>query len=202
MHAESKISTIYAKALLDLLEEQKLAEDKLKELDNQLSDFNKIINEDNLILHFFNSPIISWKEKYKVLELFFSKYFTSTLLSFIGILLKRGRISEISSISKSFHKLVCEVFGIRAVQIFSVSEINKLFSEKELNEINKQLKDYFKKEIIIESITQPDLLGGFLIRSEDVLIDLSLKKKLSNIKKELEMVVNNQITLGEKFYEN
>ena len=202
MHAESKISTIYAKALLDLLEEQKLAENKLKEIDSQLSDFNKIINEDSLILLFFNSPIISWKEKYKVLELFFSKYFTNTLLSFIGILLKRGRISEISNISKSFHKLVCEVFGLRSVQIFSVSELDKLFSEKELNDITIQLKDYFKKEIIIESITQPELLGGFLIRSEDVLIDLSLKKKLSNIKKDLEMVVNNQITLGEKFYEN
>lgn len=57
----------------------------------------------------------------------------------------------------------------------------KVFDEKLL----KQLNEYSKKQVTVESKIDPDLLGGVIIRIDDTQIDASLKTQLDNLRQGL-----------------
>ena len=67
-----------------------------------------------------------------------------------------------------------------------------------MEQIRNALKDYFKMEIVVEPRLKPALLGGIVVRSNDVQIDTSLLSRLKRLEKNL----LSQKILGEEYYEN
>ena len=58
--------------------------------------------------------------------------------------------------------------------------------DKAREEIIKMIRQAFDAEIELQEEVNMDLIGGFVLRVEDKQLDMSVKGKLNNIKKELQ----------------
>jgi len=100
----------------------------------------------------------------------------------------------ISSIAQQYSKLLDEHLGRRHVYVYAPRELE----EQERKELMDGLQAYLSRKIILETQVRPDLLGGVLIRSEDLVLDSSIKRRLQRLKHNL---LERKIA-GEDYYEN
>jgi ATP synthase F1 delta subunit len=61
----------------------------------------------------------------------------------------------------------------------------KKLSENEYKQIVDEIKTNYDKKVVAESLVDPKILGGLVIKSEDQIIDLSWKGRLEQLKTKL-----------------
>jgi len=94
--------------------------------------------------------------------------------------------TELEKIVEYYQKYHKEQKSITQVKVTSA---NKLDSET-IEKITEKIKIKFNKPVDIEEKTDSSLIGGIIIKiNEDILIDGSVKRKLENFKKELQIKV-------------
>lgn len=173
----SRISSRYAKSLLDLALER-------KELDTILSDieyFNEAIKNRDLYL-LIKSPIINTTKKLNIFRLLFVGKLSNTTLSFFDIIIKKGREMFLPEISADFISQYKDFNKISTVIITTASPLNET------------LLDNIKLKLLASQITMdrldvvtkidPNIIGGFMIEVGDKLYDASVVHKLDQLKKE------------------
>ena len=102
------------------------------------------------------------------------------------VLLDRNRISYLDVIAERYLELVYELANIKIVEINSANELS---DEQQQNLILK-LKEMTKaKEIKLVLKINPNLLGGFLIKVNSQVIDLTIKGQLTELAKHLDSVL-------------
>lgn len=98
---------------------------------------------------------------------------------FIKLLAKNNNLSLIDKIIEKFTIYEKKKRGIQEIELVSSRPIN--------NEVRKQLNNIFKKggEVEIKEKIDPSLLGGIVLRIGDLMIDGSIKRKLSALNSKL-----------------
>ena len=74
----------------------------------------------------------------------------------------------------------------------------RFLSAQQKEGLQKTLEAYFHAPVVLQLKTKPDLIGGLVIRSGDLLIDTSVQHDLVRLREKL----LKQKILGEAFYEN
>ena len=82
-------------------------------------------------------------------------------------------------IINSFQKLVSINKGELIAELFSSKEL----SVSEINSIQKDLSADLDRTLKINYIYDPDLIGGFMLKIESIMIDTSIKNKLKRLEK-------------------
>jgi F-type H+-transporting ATPase subunit delta len=98
---------------------------------------------------------------------------------FIGVLEKNNDVGKIASIIKEFDAYEKKQRGVRSVEVISAKPINKEVKEA----IKKAIKG--KGEPEIKETVDPDVLGGLILISEDMMIDGTFRKKIRELNKSL-----------------
>ncbi len=101
--------------------------------------------------------------------------------SFITYLEKHSLLTLIPNILEELENIHLEEKDIIKTEILSSEELNK----EELDNISRLLKNKLNKDINIKTKQDKNLLGGLVIKYKDKIIDLSLKKQLKNLNKQL-----------------
>ena len=101
--------------------------------------------------------------------------------SFITYLEKHSLLTLIPNILEELENIHLEEKDIIKTEILSSEELNK----EELDNISRLLKNKLNKDINIKTKQDKNLLGGLVIKYKDKIIDLSLKKQLKNLSKQL-----------------
>jgi F-type H+-transporting ATPase subunit delta len=57
--------------------------------------------------------------------------------------------------------------------------------KKVKNQISELISDVFGTKADLEEVTDPEIIGGFILRVDDNYIDASVRTKLNKIRKEL-----------------
>lgn len=99
------------------------------------------------------------------------------LKSFVYTVMNAQRISLLPEIIESYGALVDAANNRAHAQLASFSSLDKDQKER----IQKKLERLFGKKIHLTTTVDPSLLGGFVVRVEHVLIDLSLKFRLDSL---------------------
>lgn len=185
-----KIASVYAEALLELAQEGAALQDVGEELRVVVD----VLRKDDAVWSFFRSPLLSSEEKVKIIEKVFKPSVTTTLYKFLGILAQKKRLNAIPEIYQSYIKLLDEKLGRRRVEVKTSMEVDSGLEKK----IAAALKDYLKAEVVLDVNIDPDILGGMVIRSGDLMIDTSVRSGLERMKRAL----FKRKLLGEEFYEN
>jgi F-type H+-transporting ATPase subunit delta len=178
----SRISSRYAKSLLDLALER-------NELDRVLGDietFNAASkNRDFYLL--MKSPIVNSSKKISIFKAIFENKISNTTLAFFNITIKKGREIYLPEIGEEFISQYKKFNKISTVTITSASPLN----DSSLSEIKSKLLASSITMEKLEVITKvdPSLIGGFIIESGDKLYDASVSYQLEQLKKEF---VDNQ----------
>lgn len=173
----TRISSRYAKSLIDLAQEQ----NKLERVLEDINAFQKATEQRDFFL-MLKSPIINPDKKGVILKEIFGGKFDEMTMAFVNIVLRKGREGYLSDIAKEF---IVQYRAIKHISSVKVTTATPL-SEAGLAAIKQQLQGSSQTEsnIEIQTAVDPALIGGFVIEFNDKLYDASVAHKLSQLKKE------------------
>ncbi len=98
-----------------------------------------------------------------------------------ALLVKNGRVPYLKYILESFCRKYRKWAGIEKVTL----EVASPSDELDLK-IKKLLSDKYGESIVLDQKVNPDLIGGFVLMIDDMMVDTSIKKKLDTIHRSLD----------------
>lgn len=160
-----------ARALFEVAQEENQLDAVASELENAQNLHQEIGN-------LLKNPNASQKEKISFLA---QNGFSNITANFLLIIARNKQIHQIKVIINYFKDLVNEKSNSLEVKIITKSELEN----SEVEKIKQNLFNNLKKKIILETKTDPQILGGIKIMIGDNLVDNSLKNRLDQLKTEL-----------------
>ncbi len=171
---ESRVIRRYARALFELAREEK----KLEQAETDLKKIRDMLDQAEEFRELLESPIIQAAEKRKVFEELLKDRVDSLTFHFLLLLLHKNREELLPGIIENFLKLLDESRGIVRGQLITAHE----FSGDQLTRLKEQLDQYAGGDVRLEQQVDTDLLGGFIVRLGDTVIDNSIRNQLNRLR--------------------
>ncbi len=170
----AKIANRYAVALLDLSKGQDAKRDSLSE---SLLELSKLYDNKE-VRKVLSSPVVGKDVLKAVFDYALSKLTPDkSLTDLVRLLIENRRTAIIPEIAKTFYKKLQEERGV----VDATVETAVNLGSAELSEVQAKLEKMLGKKVKISTRLNPSLLGGFVIRIENNLLDMSLKTKLDHM---------------------
>lgn len=173
---ESKISVRYSKALFESAVEQNILDRVYNDI-LLISEICKLPEAKDLLM----SPIIFPSRKSQILHKMFEGRIEKITMSLIDLTVKNGRESFIPSIARVFVSKTMKFKGITRSLLTTAVKIDPEIRKQ----IIEMIQEVFKTKVDLEENVDNEIIGGFILRVEDNLIDASLRNRLRKIRKEL-----------------
>ncbi len=162
----------YAKALMDLVEADPAP------VADKLAQFNQIIETNPILKEVLTSPAFRQQERRRVLDQILKRLgWGKPLDRFMDYLVEHRRVVLLSAIVESFTAMLDEQAGRVRVQVSSAFALDKSAQAG----LKTALAGVLKKEVVLLTGTEPELLAGVKVKIGDLLIDGSLKTQLDNL---------------------
>jgi F-type H+-transporting ATPase subunit delta len=155
-----------------------------KQLDALIGFFDTIsraMGANKTIAHFFNHPAISRDEKTRVMDKVFGKAVPESFSRLIDYLVNLRLVSYLPAIAGQFRAIRDARNGIKKVVVKSAVSLSG--EEKKL--LTKKISGLFSKELTPVFKVQPDLIAGFSVMVDSVVIENSLSSELQAFVAEL-----------------
>ena len=179
---ESKIAAPYARALYDYSNSQNVTHQVTGDFQN-LEVFLKKTED---LVKYLENPIVSTEAKAEILTKILKPQLNDVTFKFLLILVDRNRINVLQSIISSYLELVYSVASIKVIEVASAFK----FTNRQKNTLVKKLKQLTNaREIRLTLTIDPTLIGGFLIKTDSQVIDLTIKGQLQQLAKHLDTVL-------------
>ncbi len=175
MSAE-KIAHRYSAALLSLSQGQAELQDKI------ISDLQSITElfENKPVRKVIASPIVSADLLTQIFSNITTQLQSSDLFKkFIGILIEAKRTSLIPELARTFRHEVQKSRGIVDATVTAAVALR----ESEVNDIRTKLEGLLGKRVNLLQHVDSSILGGFAIRIDNSVLDMTLKTKLEHMTK-------------------
>ena len=175
--AQPRVASRYAKSLMDLAIER-------NELDRVALDMallEKTLLGSADLMSLLASPVIKADQKLRVLRAIFSGEMSSLSQGFVDILVEKGREPMLIYILKAWSELLRKKRNILSAEVRSAVALSPASREGILSHISK----VHKGTIELNEVVDPSLIGGFVLRLEDKMMDVSIKRQLAAMRREL-----------------
>ena len=173
----TRIASRYAKSLLDLAKEQGKVEKVLEEV----KVFKKAAEQKDFKL-LLKSPIVKSDKKQAIIKEIFGGKFDELTMTFLDVITRKGREQYLAPIADQYiaqHKAMNHISTVKVTTAAPLEPTS-------LSIIKAQLmgSDSTNDNIEIETVVNPDIIGGFVIEFDDKLYDASVAHKLELLRKE------------------
>jgi F-type H+-transporting ATPase subunit delta len=173
----NEVAKVYAGALLDIGKSKNI----LPELEEELKSVVDVFNEDKEFKLYLKAPGITKKAKKTFINNVFSDKLSETMIHFLMVLIDKDRQMALSDIYESFRDLVDQANNRQRIKLTTSIKSDASL----LKRVESALEEKLKKHIMLEEIVDQSILGGIIIKVDDLIIDGSLSKDLNNIKEKL-----------------
>jgi len=164
----------YAEALIRIGVEQNLVDTFQADMEA----VGQTIDENNELKKFLNNPILKKNSKKDAIEKIFGKDIHKDTVNFLKILVDKGRMKSFSGILEQYKLLADE---IRKCLILKVTS-SEVLSDSQLKKLGEKFRaQYGSKDVKIDSIVDPSIFGGVIVRIGDKMMDGSVKGKLDSM---------------------
>ncbi len=172
-----EIASKYASALFAVAREENALETYLDEVKK----IRSVLFQNESFIYILASYKLDDTKKTKILDETFKDLSLIPLKKFIALVTKNGRARKLIYILDDFIHQAHLFLGIREGYIYSTYPLDEKSQEK--------IKDYVRKnlgcEVYLSNRIDTSLIGGFKVVCGDRIIDMSIKRKLKNLKKSL-----------------
>lgn len=168
----------YAEALYSSLKQSTELKDQVLAEYKALVDLAK---EDAKFRIFLETPSISQATKETFLEKALRGKCHDQLVDFVKVLARKGRLFLLSDIYNLIEDYLELEGAKKRVQVTTAVPL----SDENRDTIKKQLESSLKADVILQEFVDPNIIGGFIVRVEDTLIDASLQHHLSKMKNQI-----------------
>jgi len=170
-----RLAARYAKSLLDLAIEQNSLDATLEDM-KLLDRICTISREFKNMLH---SPIINSDKKIAVINTVLSGKVNPLTKSFVDLLIKKNRESNLDEIAPAFIAQYKTMKNIRTIHITTAVPMNETVKAGIVAKVAASMPG---DKLEIETHIDPELIGGFVIETDDKLLDASVRRDLNNIR--------------------
>jgi F-type H+-transporting ATPase subunit delta len=174
---QSKISVRYAKAVFETAKEQGI-------LERLYSDFNligKSISENKEFYHVITSPVIKSADKINLLSTVYKAQVAPLTMRFLEMLVENSREAYISDIARNFAVFYRTEKHIKEVVLTTPTGIDTKITDK----VADAVAIAYKSGVEIKEELKPEMIGGVIVRIDNLQLDMSVATQLREIKETL-----------------
>jgi F-type H+-transporting ATPase subunit delta len=174
----SRAAIRYAKAILSFALEQQ----KEVEVNNDMLLVANTIQDSKELQLLLNSPVLKTELKKSALKEIFGSKTSALTIGLINLLIDNKRLPILGEVAKKYNVIYDSLKGIEVAKVTTAIPLTE-----ELNlQILKKVIEITGKQATIESIINPDIIGGFILRIGDIQYDASVSNKLQLLKRQFE----------------
>lgn len=175
--SEFSVSSRYANALLILSNEKGL----FNEIAADIEFIFNTLDGSKELRSMLKSPIIKEEQKVSILDSIFGKHIRKDSHNFVKFIVKKNRENLLYSITKRYLEMRDEQIGVAGAVVVSSVEL----SSKQKDSIKRKLEEITEKNIRLNFSLNKSIIGGFVIRLKDTIIDASVSNQLKALRESL-----------------
>ncbi len=177
----SGIAERYAGSLYELAVQSSTVD----KVEADLSRFEALLSESDDLARMIKSPVFSAEEQFKAIVAIADKAGISGLVgNFLRVVAQNRRLFAVPSMIKAFRAIAAEERGEVSADVTSAHPL----SAAQQDELKATLKGVTGKDVAINAVVDPSLLGGLVVKVGSRQIDTSLRTKLNSLKLALKEV--------------
>ncbi len=170
---ESRAAHRYAKALIELAQEQHV----LEQVHQDMLDFTRIVDENRSLLLMLQSPIVPHFKKQNILQALFQGKVHPVTFTIFDIITKKNREGILYDIARAFHEQYNTFNNIQVAQVTTTFPLD----EQMRGEFRRMTAAATGKKVELQEKVDKSLIGGYILRVGDRQIDESIKGKLQKL---------------------
>ena len=170
------VGPIYAKALLSAAESSGKVDEIMDQFHSLIHD---VFDKQPVLEMGLANPKLPPEEKIRVLDKVFAGKMDATLLTFLKVVSRRGRLNAIRGMYRAAAAMRDEAVGRVRVVVTTAQPLDAAATTS----LKEKLQNLFKKQVSITSKVDASVLGGLIVRVGDVVFDGSVDGQLKLLKK-------------------
>lgn len=177
--ATSRVAERYAKSLIDLAIEK----GQLEEVYADMNFLKQLYQQSRELVLVLKSPIIHSDKKQAVLDALTKGRVTPITEGFNRLLIKKGREAGLPEMIEAFITKYKKHKNIHVVHLTSAAPLSETLRNSLVSKVKKELNI---ENIELNTTVNPDILGGFILKIGDSIIDTSIQSELNAIQKQFQ----------------
>ena len=168
----------YASALADVVIERK----EEREIQQEIDQWSSMIESNPELKEVFANPTIGYDDKRKVLEELISRTrVRPTTASFLRVLLRNQRLSQLRDVAERFAQVLDERGGVVSASVTTAKPI----PEDLKNQLRDALAVATGRNVRVSFNTDETIIGGLVARIGSTIFDGSVQNRLERLSEEL-----------------
>jgi F-type H+-transporting ATPase subunit delta len=153
---------------------------KIEEVFADILLIKNVLKENIELKNVIDSPHIPVYKKDKVFNTIFTGKITNISEHFLLLIIKKRRVPELYSILDEFVTIYNKHHNIKIAKITVSQEIDSDLISKVVSILETELHT----KIEVQMVINPNIIGGMIIKVDDMLIDASISSKIARLKTE------------------
>ena len=139
------------------------------------------IASDETVGRMLANPAVALETRTEIAEATLGKVVGRPVLNLIGLMLRRGRIEQLSRVAAEFRRLDNARQGITITTATSAAPL----TPDEVQALTARMEQFTGGRVELDLQVDPSLLGGLVVRVGDRLIDGSVRGRLERLRNQL-----------------
>jgi F-type H+-transporting ATPase subunit delta len=173
---EERIARVYASAFIEVAAKSPDATSLVEEVGSLVGD---VIAKQPRLEELLKSALISSEDKEKLIDRMLSGRASTSVLNFVKVLARHGRLMLLRPIARILKKLDAERRGVTEVYVYVAAPIDEGLQ----SEIRTTLTKRIGGEPVLKVHIDPSLIAGMVIRVGDRVYDGSVKTQLETARR-------------------
>ncbi len=171
---QASLAGRYASALFALARDEK----QIEAVTRSVEALNQALADSREFTQLVNSPLVGRDEAGSAFAAVGAELNLDPITTnFLGVLARNGRKSQLPQVIRLFRRLAAEHRGETTAEVVSAHPL----SDDQVARLKAQLKARAGREVTIDARTDPEILGGLIVKMGSQMIDASLKTKLNRL---------------------
>ncbi len=186
------IARLYARAMLQVAEEQGQADDLLEEITGLAAH----AAADPDFLGFLASPLIDEAARRDALERLFRGRASDLLVDSLQVIHRKGRLGLLAAIAEAYRQAHRDLRG--EVDVYVTSAV--ALGEEERKRLQEAADRFTGRRACLVETVDPGILGGLVIRVADDKIDASVANRVAKVAQALTARASEEILSGKTYF--
>lgn len=174
---DETVARNYAETLFELADRHGAVE----EYGDAVETLARVIDENNDFRLFLETPRIEDEEKKQVVRKVFGDKLPKHVVNFILVTIDKRRQRILREIATQYHALLDERLGREHVQVSVARPVDDATREM----IAEKLSAILGKTAIPHVRVRPEIIGGLVVRTGDMIYDGSIRRRLDGMRRRL-----------------
>ena len=168
----------YAKALMDLARRDGV----ITEIGAQLQQYQALLRENTNLQRVLENPGVDIQVKTGIMTTIFERTQPAPLLrNFLLLLMHKGRLPQLDAICTQYERMARDELRRVVAQVTTAVEMDA--QQRQI--VTQKIAAATQKDVQLEAHVDPALIGGLVVRVNNVILDGSVRGQLARMRKAL-----------------